>query len=164
MSWTSCLDEGWLIALIRRTVRLVPLVVTGALLVLAGCARNPARSYVAPAQHVSNPHGCVMSAATDRGYRASQRGVDKGSMKYERGYGQGPRPAADSVLPPVGAGRPGDFIIATRVGRTLRLSVVGSNASGKAIKPSDDALRDAQAILSRCIAPGSSAGQVFSRK
>lgn len=85
-------------------------------------------------------------------------------MKYERGYGQGPRPAADSVLPPVGAGRPGDFIIATRVGRTLRLSVVGSNASGKAIKPSDDALRDAQAILSRCIAPGSSAGQVFSRK
>jgi hypothetical protein len=105
-------------------------------------------------QSVANPYGCVMWEAADRGYRASQRGVDQATIKYERGYGRGPRLAADSILPRVGAGRPGDFILATREGRTLRLSVVGSDASGKAITPSEDALRDAQAILSKCIAPG----------
>lgn len=141
------------------SVRWVPLAIAAALLVLAGCARNPARSYVAPVGNVANPLGCVMWAASDRGYRASQRGVDEMSMKFERGYGRGPRPAADSILPRVGAGRPGDFIIATRAGTTLRLSVVGSDASGRAIRPSEDALQDAQAFLSRCILPGSSAIQ-----
>jgi hypothetical protein len=137
-----------------RTRPGLPLIIPAALLVFAACVRNPARSYVAPAQTLSNPLACVMWAATDLGYRASQQGVGERSMKFERGYGRGPQPAADSVLPRVGAGRPGDFIIATRTGTTLRLSVVGSGVSGKAIRPSDDALGDAQVIIARCSSPG----------
>ena len=125
------------------------------MLLLAGCARNPARSYVAPVPNVSNPLACVMLAAADLGYSASQRGVDEVSMKFERGYGRGARTAPDSILPLVGAGRPGDFITATRVGTTLWLSVAGADASGRAIQPSKDALNDVQAIISTCIPSGS---------
>ncbi|CAN5659694.1 hypothetical protein BH23GEM5_BH23GEM5_05390 [soil metagenome] len=132
-----------------------------ALPVPAACAaKNPARSYVAPVSSTTNPLACVMWAASaDLGYRASQRGVDEASMKFERGYGRGLRPKADSVLPPVGAGRPGDFIIATRSAYALHLSVVGSDASGREIKPSEDAVRDAQTIIARCVLPNAPTGR-----
>ena len=76
-------------------------------------------------------------------------------MRLERGCGRGARTAPDSILPLVGAGRPGDFITATRTGTTLRLSVVGADASGRAIQPSKDAIHDAQTIISTCTSSGS---------
>lgn len=83
-------------------MRMLRLLLTVALPVFAACARHPARSYAAPAQNVSNPLAYVMWAASDRGYRASQRGVDETSMKFERGYGRGPRPPADSFCRALG--------------------------------------------------------------
>ena len=154
MTWTRDGEATRLRADAGGATRVRCLVVA-TLLLLAGCARNPTRSYVAPVPKVSNPLGCVMLAATDLGYRGSQRGVGEASMKFERGYGRGARTAPDSILPLVGAGRPGDFITATRVRDALRLSVVGADASGRAIQPSKDALNDAQAIISTCISSGS---------
>lgn len=116
--------------------------------VLVGACGNPARSYNVPAP--AGALDCALRVMGPLGYSPVAGGTSSGFIKFNRRVGRTVAGTLGAMIPGRGNQRMGDFVTITGAGQTLQIVVVGYDGAGNPVKPSDEALGHAQAVVSAC--------------